>query len=109
MATTIITKAGDTKIIFKDIPTINDVPLLPADVIGCTVYFLLKDPSNPAGAIRKLAVINPDATFSYQPLPSDVALVGKYQQEWELDYGDGKILTFPNGTYNIVKIIADLG
>jgi hypothetical protein len=109
MAATIITKLHDTKITFKDIPTINDIPLLPADLVGCTLSFLLKDPSNPAGAIKKPAVINPDASFSYDPVAADVAIIGKFQQEWEVVYPTAKILTFPNGTYNIVKIIADLG
>jgi hypothetical protein len=36
-------------------------------------------------------------------------MVGKFQQEWEVVYPTGKILTFPNDGYNIVKIIADLG
>jgi hypothetical protein len=106
MATTIITKQHDTKITFKDTPTIDDVPILPGDLAGCTLSFLLKDADM---AIKQAAIINVDGTFSYDPVPSDVATIGKFQQEWELVYPSGKILTFPNNGYNIVKIIADLG
>jgi hypothetical protein len=109
MATkTIIVKQHDTKITFTDTPTIDNVPVLPADLSGCTVSFLLKDSTIPK-AIKQLAVINVDGTFSYDPVPADVADIGKFSQEWEVLYPTGKILTFPNNGYNIVKIIADLG
>jgi hypothetical protein len=107
MATTITTKQHDTKITFKDVPTIDGVPVLPADLAGCSVSFLLKNGGVPG--IKKAAVINVDGTFSYDPVAADVATVGKFQQEWEVVYPTGKILTFPNDSYNIVKIIADLG
>ena len=106
MATTIITKQHDTKITFTDTPTIDDVPVPPGDLAGCTLSFLLKDVDF---AIKQTAIINVDGTFSYDPTPTDVANIGKLQQEWELVYPSGKILTFPNNGYNIVKIIADLG
>ena len=72
MATTIITKAHDTKITFKDTPTINNVPLLPADLVGCSLSFLLKIADGTI-ALKKPATINPDATFQYQPVAGDVA------------------------------------
>ena len=106
MATTIITKQHDTKITFKDTPTIDDVPIPPANLAGCTLSFLLK---NETKSVKQPATINVDGTFSYDPVASDVADIGKFQQEWELVYPTSKILTFPNNGYNIVKIIADLG
>ena len=109
MATTIITKQHDTKITFKDTPTIDDVVIPPANLAGCTLSFLLKDSAGIVPAIKKVATINGDGTFSYDPVAADVANTGKFQQEWELVYPTGKILTFPNNGYNIVKIIADLG
>ena len=107
--TTIITKQHDTKITFRDTPTIDGVPMLPADLVGCTLSFLLKDTAGLITAIKQTAVINGDGTFSYDPVAGDVDEVGKFQQEWELVFPSGKILTFPNDGYNIVKIIADLG
>jgi hypothetical protein len=106
MSTTITTKQHDTKITFKDTPTIDGVPIPPANLAGCTVSFLLKDADL---AIKKVAVINVDGTFSYDPVAGDVSTIGKFQQEWEVVYPTGKILTFPNDGYNTVKIIADLG
>jgi len=106
MATTIITKQHDTKIRFRDTPTIDGVPLTSGDLAGCTLSFLMK---GDAKALKQPATINPDATFSYDPVATDVDTVGKYQQEWEVIFPNTKILTFPNNGYNIVKIIADLG
>jgi hypothetical protein len=56
---------------------------------------------------------DPDAPtlgyFIYAPVATDVDTAIKCQQEWELVYPTGKILTFPNNGYNVVKILADLG
>jgi hypothetical protein len=111
MATkTIVTKLHDTKITFTDSPTIDGVPVPPTDFSGCSLSFLLKDATQtPPISIKQAAIINPDGTFSYDPVATDVDSVGKFQQEWEVLYPTGKILTFPNNGYNIVKIIADLG
>lgn len=106
MATTIVTKQHDTKITFTDTPTIDGVTVPPGDLAGCTLSFLLKSDTL---AIKKAAVIAGDGTFSYDPVSADVAEIGKFQQEWEVVYPTGKILTFPNNGYNVVKIIADLG
>jgi len=108
MATTIITKQHDTQITFKDQPTIDGVNVPPANFNGCTLSFLLKN-ADGSIALKQAATINVDGTFQYLPVPGDVASIGKFQQEWEVVYPSGKILTFPNSGYNIVKIIADLG
>jgi hypothetical protein len=108
--TTVITKQHDTKIIFKDTPTIDGVAVSPPTFNGATLTFLLKDANLvPPFAVKQPAVINPDGTFQYQPLPTDVANAGDFQQEWEVVYPGGAILTFPNNGWNVVKIISDLG
>src|SRR6266496_5672585 len=112
MATTIVTKQHDTKITFTDTPTIDGVPILLSALTGCTVSFLLRIKDALTG-IKQTAVIQADpdvplqAQFKYDPVGTDVQTAGKYQQEWELVYPSGKILTFPNNGYNIVKILAD--
>jgi hypothetical protein len=107
--TTITTKQHDTKITFTDTPTLDGVPIPPANLAGCTVSFLMKISDGSIPGIKKTAVINVDGTFSYDPVAGDVATIGKFQQEWEVVYPTSKILTFPNDGYNTVKIIADLG
>ena len=107
--TTMVTKQHDTKITFTDSPTINGVPVAPGDLAGCTLAFLLKDVDNVIPPIKQNAMINSDGSFSYQPIASDVANVGKFQQEWQVTYPTGQLLTFPNNGYNILKILPDLG
>ena len=104
--TTWVIKQHNTKITFKDSPTIDGVAVPPTDLTGSTLYFLLK---NDTKAIKQSATIQADGSFAYSPSPSDVAATGKFQQEWEVVYPTGQILTFPNNGYNVVKIIADLG
>jgi hypothetical protein len=99
-------KQHDTKITFTDIPKVDGVTLTPTDLAGCTLSFILKSATV---SIKQAAVITVGGTFSYDPLPADVAVAGDYQQEWEVVYPSSKILTFPNSEYNTVKIIADLG
>jgi hypothetical protein len=104
--TTVNIKQNDTKGIFSDTLTVDGVPV---NLTGCTVKFLLRKPG--------IAVISQTATVAaaltgdvtYQPVLADVSKVGKYQQEWEVTFGDNRILTFPNGGYNTVIIGDDLG
>jgi len=113
-SSTIVTKAGDTQITFQDSPTINGQPIPMSQLSGCSVFFLMSN-ANSGGtiAIRSPASLSADTNnngaFSYTPTATDIGTAGKFQQEWELDYPSGKILTFPNNGYNLVKIIADLG
>ncbi len=112
MATTSTIKRGDTKLTFTDRPTIDGVQLLLSALVGCTVSFLLK---SDAKSIKQGALIIADplditkAYFTYDSVTTDVDTSGKYKQEWELVFPGGKVLTFPNNGYNVVKIIDDLG
>ena len=67
MAVTIVSKQHDTKITFKDTPTINGVVVPPADLAGCTLRFLMKTQDGSAPAVAQPATINVDGTFSTSP------------------------------------------
>jgi len=116
MAVTIVTKQHDTKITFADKPTIDGTQMLLTDLTGCTLSFLLRSTdSPPTKNIKATATIGADPItptlgyFTYNPVATDVDTAIKCQQEWEVIFPTGKILTFPNNGYNIVKIIHDLG
>jgi hypothetical protein len=104
--TTVTIKQGDTKLAFKDTPKIDGVAMLPSDLTGAVLHFIMKSPTL---LIKQVALINPDATFEYDPVAADVGTIGSYQQEWEVIFASGKELTFPNTDYNAVNIIAELG
>lgn len=116
MATSSVIKQHDTKLTFTDRPTIDGVQMLMSSMAGCSVKFLLKcDLITPPKIVIQPATIAPDpldntkAYFTYDPAPADVDTIGSFKQEWELTFASGKLLSFPNGGYNKVKIIADLG
>lgn len=44
----------------------------------------------------------------YQPIAQDVAVKGKYRQEWEVIFVDTEKITCPNGEWNNVTILEDL-
>ncbi len=103
---TITIKKNDTKMRFSQRPTIDGVAIPIDDLANCTVKFLMRG----AGiAIAADADISGTGYFEYDPEPSDVEKAGTFQQEWELTYPSLKILTFPNGGYNTVIILQDLG
>ena len=103
---TITIKQHDTKIVFRDTPTIDGVAVPVGDFAGCTLKFLMK---YRGVVISHAAVITGAGLFEYEPVPTDVENLGDWLQEWEVTFPSTKILTFPNGGYNTVKIIADLG
>jgi hypothetical protein len=103
---TITIKKNDTKLLFRQRPTIDGESMSLADLAGCTVSFLMKGSGI---AIKAAATISGTGYFEYQPIASDVAKAGTFRQEWELTFPSTKILTFPNGDYNTVNILADLG
>jgi len=105
-------KRHDDKVEFADTLKVNGVPV---DLTDCTVSFLLKKTGL---AIKQAAVIvypteqaDPDkrGKVKYHVTPDDVAVKGKYRQEWEVVFTDDEILTFPNDDYNNVEILEDLG
>jgi hypothetical protein len=107
-------KQNDTNIVFNDFPSINGVPMTPAQLVGCTVAFLLSNQTvTPPISINQAGTINtadtPSPSFNYSPVPSDVSVAGTYRQEWQLTFPNGKELTFPNNSYNVVEILPELG
>lgn len=109
----ITTKQHDTKIRFSDRPEIDGQRVLYSDMSGCTLSFILKSETVliKAPAVIDSEIVGADTLtlFTYDPVATDVEEIGDFQQEWEVVYPSGKILTFPNTVYNSVKIIADLG
>lgn len=106
----IFIKRHDTKGKFTDTLKLNGNPI---DLTLCAVSFILKKTGL---VIKQTATIlqtapPPDASagkVEYQPLPVDVAVKGKYRQEWEVIFPDTEKLTVPNDGWNDVEILEDL-
>ena len=85
--TTVNIKQHDTKGIFTDTLKVDGVVV---DLTGCSFKFLMRKPGI---SIRQTAVVDAPATAGnvrYQPVALDVAVTGKYQQEWEVTFGDSQ-------------------
>lgn len=104
MSTTVYVKQHDDKAIFTDTLTVGGNPVN----LDGTVKFLLRKPG--LSISQSATIVAAGAgTVKYQPTSADTAVVGKYRQEWEATFADGKKLTFPNDGYNIVMIEQDIG
>lgn len=99
-------KQHDTKGIFIDVLTVDDVPVNLTGVLG--VQFLMKKPGHAINGAASVTNVS-GGGVSYQPVEADVRYDGHYQQEWEVKFSDGRRLTFPNNAYNTVIIEPDLG
>jgi hypothetical protein len=99
-------KRGDNNVRFLFTPKIDGVAMTPAQLLNCTVSFLLKGMT---AAFKRAAQITPEAQFLYDAVSADVATAGVFYQEWELVDANGKVLTFPNDGYYQINIVDDLG
>ena len=107
MATVTLTR-GDTARQFKDTLKNSDGSVI--DLTDCKVYFLLKEKETRAVVRQEADILDEAAgTVEYWPEAEDVAVAGKYWQEWEIEYQDGKILSVPTKPKNTVNIVEDLG
>jgi len=100
-------KQNDTKCLFTDVLQVNGTPV---DLTNAAVIFVMRAVGC-IGVSQNAAITNPpgtDGQVKYQPVVSDVARPGDYQQQWRVNFGDGKTLTFPNNGYNRVRILHDL-
>lgn len=98
-------KAYDTAIIFTATLTSDDEPVT---LTGATVRFLLKLGSGSVFSATATIVSATAGTVSYTPGVGFPTTAGVYDQEWEVVFSNGTILTFPNSRHNKVEIIRDL-
>ena len=112
MSQTINIKQGDTKGIFVDTLKLDSVPI---DLTGSQILFLMRRRGKAYKHVSQTGTIISPLTgdVQYQPVAADVDTAGVYEQEWQVTFPSGKILTFPNasgdGAYNTVNITRDLG
>jgi hypothetical protein len=108
MSASVTIKSYDTGIQFTDALKLAGAAY---NLTGCSLKFIIRLKGvTAADAFADAATIVSAVagTVSYLPgagFPTDV---GKYQQEWEVTTPLNRVITFPGGEYNEVKIITDL-
>lgn len=79
------------------------------DLSGARVNFHLADPRGEVIINETALIINgPEGVVSYGWKAGDTARAGNYRAEWEVEFADGKVETFPNHGYIKIKIIKEL-
>ena len=82
------------------------------DLTGASAKFNMKNGSGSLvvnDSTHCTIVTAASGIVKYQWQTADTATAGDYTAEFQLTFGDGRILTFPNTTNLNVHIIADLG
>lgn len=100
-------KQNDTSPAYR--VTLKDGNGDPVDVTAATIRFHMMDADgtvkvDAAGSIVTAA----SGIVEYEWSAADTDTVGTYRAEFEVTYSDGTIGTFPNSSYNIVKIFDDI-
>ena len=99
-------KSGDTSMAFSSTLLIDGVAV---NLTGCTVLFLLKSFIGGTETSLNATIVSAVAgTVKYIVGNGFPTTAGKYRQEWQVTFTDNSVLTFPNGAYNEVEILADL-
>lgn len=98
-------KSGDTSMAFTSTLLVDGVAV---NLTGCSVLFLLKSLQGSETSLAAVVISAVAGTVKYTIGNGFPTVTGKYRQEWQVTFPDNSVLTFPNGTYNEVEILADL-
>lgn len=90
--------------------TLTDAALSVIDVGGATVRFIMSVKGGENVIDQPANIVDaPGGIVKYVWQEGDTALVGKYNGEFEVLFGDGRVETFPNSRYIQIQVFADLG
>lgn len=109
-------KRNDTKVKFKDWLKLKGVAVPLNGLNEGDVLFVMRQlyERTPKIVEADATLISQDITgpnvgyVEYEVAAEDVNTMGDFRQEWEVTFTDGRPLSFPNGSYNLVHIISDL-
>lgn len=99
-------KIGDTKRKWTDTLTLAGVAV---NLTGATVVLVIKKPDSTVVRRSASIVSAANGQVEYQPVSGDVDAVGERLLEWEVTFGDGKVLTVPSAGYIHLTVVAELG
>lgn len=101
-------KAADTK---PDLTaTLLDAAGVAVNLTGATVEFAMKKNGGSSTKVSAAAtLVTPSAgTVKYVWQSADTDTPGDYNAEFEVTFGDGTVLTFPNSGYFTINIAAEI-
>lgn len=91
--------------------TLTDAEDTAVNLSGCTVRFVMRDKATQETKIDAAATIVTAASglVKYAWDGDDTDTAGNYQAEWEVQFGDGRLETFPNYKHLNIKVFEDIG
>lgn len=74
------------------------------------VTFIMRKTGDPTPKVNAEAEITDAAArkVRYSWLAANTDAPGVYQAEWEVVFADGRVRTFPTGSYHSIDVLADL-
>jgi hypothetical protein len=81
------------------------------NLTGASVKFIMADKATGTVKVDAAGVVETPASgiVHYAWAEADTDTAGTFKAEWEVEYGDGRLETFPNSTFLEIKITEDLG
>ncbi len=94
----------------RGLVTLTDAVNAVVDVTGATVRFVMSVKGGANVLDVPASIVNPvTGVVKYSWADGDTDIVGTYNGEFEVLFGDGRAETFPNSKYIAIKVFADLG
>ncbi len=92
------------------VATLTDAVDAVVDVSGSSVRFVLSVKGGENVLDEPADIVDgPTGVVKYVWQSGDTATVGRYNGEFEVEFGDGRVETFPNNKYIVIRVFADLG
>lgn len=81
-----------------------------ADLTGATVQFIYKPRLGGTSVTRTATIVGAPTLgkVTYQWIAADTATAGEYNAYWRVTFSGGSIGTYPNGSYNLIKVSESL-
>lgn len=90
--------------------TLKDALNAVVNVSGATVRFIMNVKGGANVINQPATIVTPSAgVVKYTWQEGNTDTVGTYSGEFEVQFGDGRVETFPNNKYIQIKVFADLG
>lgn len=103
---TVTVKRNDSQVEFGDSLTVDGVAV---DLTYAIVLFLMLHANGTlVTGTATIDAVPSTGLVTYTATAANLAATGKYRQEWQATFPDGRVLTFPSTGWNTVLVIDDL-
>lgn len=111
MAVDFTIKQDDTLPEIQAVLLDSSTPAQPVQLVGCSVRFIMTNKATLAVQVDAEAeIVDASAGIvKYVWQPEDTSIAGTYNGEFEVEFSDSRLETFPNDKYIQIRVKQDLG